>query len=204
MRVKTEAKRQAIVAAAAEVFQEAGFEGASMAVIATRVGGSKATLYSYFPSKEELFIEVMRTAGERQFQPIVAGLGDGSADPGKTLQNFGEKMLASSCGETFVQTRRALISESGRSDIGLRFFQAGPQKGLQQIAIYLETQMTLGRLKKTDPLLAAMQLNALLECETVMPLLLGVVKPPSPAQIRLAVRRALKTFFAAYAPETAC
>lgn len=47
MRVRTEAKRDAIVEAASEVFLESGFEGASMAQIATLVGGSKATLYGY-------------------------------------------------------------------------------------------------------------------------------------------------------------
>ena len=54
MRVKTEAKRQHIVDVAAQAFRELGFEGASMAEICARVGGSKATLYNYFASKEEL------------------------------------------------------------------------------------------------------------------------------------------------------
>lgn len=59
MRTKSDEKRQAILDVAAEVFREAGFERASMSEICTRVGGSKATLYNYFPSKEELFFEVM-------------------------------------------------------------------------------------------------------------------------------------------------
>ena len=58
MRVRTESKREAILEAASHVFLESGFEGASMAEIAARVGGSKATLYGYFGSKEDLFVEV--------------------------------------------------------------------------------------------------------------------------------------------------
>ena len=59
MKTKTEAKRQAILKAAAEVFRKVGFERASMSEIRARIGGSKATLYNYFPSKEKLFFEVM-------------------------------------------------------------------------------------------------------------------------------------------------
>ena len=59
MRVKSEARRQAILDVAAEVFREHGFEHASMSEMTARLGGSKSTLYSYFASKEELFLEVM-------------------------------------------------------------------------------------------------------------------------------------------------
>ena len=64
MKTKTESKRQAIIQAAAEVFREVGFERASMSDIRERIGGSKATLYNYFPSKEKLFFEVMHQAKE--------------------------------------------------------------------------------------------------------------------------------------------
>ncbi len=64
MRVKTEERRQAIIEKAREVFQEEGFDRASMSEIAARVGGSKATLYSYFKSKEELFVAVMKGSTE--------------------------------------------------------------------------------------------------------------------------------------------
>ena len=40
MKTKTEAKRLAILKAAAEVFRQTGFERASMAEIQKRVGGS--------------------------------------------------------------------------------------------------------------------------------------------------------------------
>ncbi|WP_206336533.1 TetR/AcrR family transcriptional regulator, partial [Pseudomonas viridiflava] len=50
VRVLTDAKRDAIIDAAAQVFQEDGFEAASMAAIAARVGGSKSTLYRYYNS----------------------------------------------------------------------------------------------------------------------------------------------------------
>lgn len=49
-----QAHRDAIAAAAAELFEEKGVEAATMDDIAGRAGYSKATVYVYFKSKEEL------------------------------------------------------------------------------------------------------------------------------------------------------
>jgi AcrR family transcriptional regulator len=201
MRVKTEAKRDAILDAASHVFLEAGFEGASMTEIATRIGGSKGTLYGYFSSKEELFVAVMHEAARKQFEPVFAAMNQEVDNLPKALQTFGEKSLEFLCSDRSIQARRAVIAESGRTDIGKRFYEMGPKFGMQKIAEFLGNQMDLGRLRKSDPLLAAMQLMALFECETIMPLMFGVEKTLSKARIRLAVRHALNTFFAAHATE---
>ena len=54
MRVRTEEKRREIVRIARDLFHEHGFERTSMSMISEAVGGSKATLYGYFASKEQL------------------------------------------------------------------------------------------------------------------------------------------------------
>ena len=59
MRVRTEEKRQEIIRIAAELFEQLGYERTSMSAIAARVGGSKATLYGYFASKEDLLRAVL-------------------------------------------------------------------------------------------------------------------------------------------------
>ncbi len=202
MRVKTEAKRESILAAASEVFLEAGFEGASMAEIATRVGGSKATLYSYFSSKEELFVAAMQEEASKQFEPVFLALNNEIGNLQEALQTFGEKMLEFLCLPSSIQTRRAVLAESGRTDIGKHFHEIGPKVGIQRFAEFLERQMKLGRLKKSNPQLAAIQLGALLDCETVMPLMMGIETAISKSQIKLAVGRAVETFLAAYAIPT--
>ncbi len=45
--------------AAAELFAERGYAGASMTDIARRVGVRKPSLYNYYPSKEELFMDLL-------------------------------------------------------------------------------------------------------------------------------------------------
>lgn len=201
MRVKTEAKREAILAAACRVFRDAGFEGASMGEIASLVGGSKATLYGYFSSKEELFVAAMHEEAVKEFEPVFTALAGQVENLHDTLQACGEKVLEFLCSLSRIQIKRAIIAESGRSDIGKRFYEMGPKIGLQRTADFLDRQMTLGNLRRSDPHLAAVQLIALLECETVTPLILGIDVNISKLEIRYAVERALKTFMAAYATE---
>src|SRR3546814_2172753 len=71
MRVKSEARKDAILSIALEVFREVGFEAASMSQIASRVGGSKATLYSYFSSKEELLFEAMMHSTDKHANDVL-------------------------------------------------------------------------------------------------------------------------------------
>src|SRR5690606_8195549 len=61
---KSDTRRQAILATATAVFSESGFDRASMSDISARMGCSKATLYSYFGSKEALFLELVEEATE--------------------------------------------------------------------------------------------------------------------------------------------
>ena len=58
-------RRDAILAAANEVFATRGFRGASLATIAKRVGMSEPGLLHHFASKEELLLELCRQNEER-------------------------------------------------------------------------------------------------------------------------------------------
>lgn len=55
----TDRKRQAIIQAAINEFRDNGFEITSMDRIAATAGVSKRTVYNHFPSKEELFAEIL-------------------------------------------------------------------------------------------------------------------------------------------------
>jgi AcrR family transcriptional regulator len=52
-------RRDAIVAAAASLYARRGFQGASVAELAKACGTSKALIYHYFPSKDDILYEVM-------------------------------------------------------------------------------------------------------------------------------------------------
>lgn len=55
-----EIRRQAILAAAQQLFLETGYPQLRMTDLADRLGLAKGTLYLYFPTKEALFLAVLR------------------------------------------------------------------------------------------------------------------------------------------------
>ncbi len=59
--VDFEEKQRGILASAAAVFAEMGMEKASMAQIAAHSNVSKALLYHYYPSKDALIFDIVRT-----------------------------------------------------------------------------------------------------------------------------------------------
>lgn len=197
MRVKSEAKRQSIIDAAAAVFMEQGFSAASMSEIASRAGGSKATLYSYFPSKEELFCETMRDLCEERVQPVFTALETGQ-ELAETLELFGVGFLREILSPDLLAIRRMIVAEAGRSRVGQLFFNQGPKVGRTRIAHFLEQQMQLGHLKKGDPWRATLHLLALLTADLADECLWGVRETPSDQEITEHVRSALAVFFAAY------
>lgn len=200
MRVRTESKRDAIIETAGAVFAELGYERTSMSEIAARIGGSKATIYGYFASKEELFLEVSQAAAKQHLEPAFSELEAGTADLAATLRHFGEKTMAFVCSTQAVKDVRMVIGESGNSDIGGRFYKSGPCKGLEALGQFLRRAMDDGNLRAADADVASRHLLGLLQSELFWPLLYGAKAAVTRPQVRLAVDRAVEVFLRAYAP----
>ncbi len=60
-KVRSAARREAILAAALDEFAASGFEAARLDDVAKRAGVAKGTIYLYFRDKESLFQELVRT-----------------------------------------------------------------------------------------------------------------------------------------------
>jgi AcrR family transcriptional regulator len=197
---KSDAKRQAILENAYRLFRARGFDGTSMADITTEVGGSKATLYSHFPSKEELFVECMMAALENYMFDSLKHLDASGPDAEVVLRNFGMSVLSFICSPEQIEVRRLMIAEAARSGTGKFFFDKITALR-SKIASFLATCMASGLLRRDDPDLAADHLGALLEAEILEPLLLHVREgAPDEKEIALAARRAVAAFLRAYAP----
>jgi AcrR family transcriptional regulator len=198
MKSKTEAKRQAILEAAAEVFREVGFERASMSEIRARIGGSKATLYNYFPSKEKLFFEVMHHAKALELEAIVGALNQDADDLKQELVHFGQKFLAVVYSPEAIAVRRLVIAEARHSDVGKVTFERMTVPIEKQVAEFLKRNMKRGNLRTADAKTAAMHLLGLLESEALQRVLLGVIESVKPDAISGAVRRAVDAFLSGY------
>ena len=199
MRVKTKEKRQEILAVATQTFQELGFEGTSMSQICARVGGSKATIYNYFASKEELFFEVMYELTDKEFEAVVALLNDATPDVRETLLDFGRGLLKLLYAPDVVAARRMMIAESGRSDLGRRCFERGPKRAQDHVAAYLSSSIQRGKLRDCDTHIAARHLLGLLESEIFEVFMLKVQEKLSRKELDLVVTRAVDVFMASYA-----
>jgi AcrR family transcriptional regulator len=198
MRVKTDAKRQEILQAAAAVLREQGFAGASMAAVSQRIGGSKATLYRYFSSKEDLFLTTLLDAAQDQAARLFDTLKP-STDLRAVLERFGLRFLELTLSPNVLAIRRILIAEGSRSGLGQRLFERGPQSTWSKMADFLEGEIKSGRLRRDDPWMMAMHLRGLLEADIVNRALLGAEIDTRPASLRLYAVKAVDVMLRAYA-----
>lgn len=198
MRVKTDAKRQAILAAAGAVFRELGFAGASMAAVAERVGGSKATLYRYFSSKEDLFVTLMFDAVFDDANATFDMLKP-SDDLRRTLERFGASLLQSSLSERSLSVRRNSLSEGERSGIGQMLYDRGAKRLWSRMADFMAGEMAAGRLRAVDPWMVSMHLRGMLEADVVNRAVMGAKIDARPRYLREHAAKAVDAFLRAYA-----
>ena len=200
MRAKTETRRQAILDAAAQVFQEMGFERTTLAAICERLGYSKATLYNYFASKEELFSVVVFEATEAEFQATLEALDSSVADMTEALEKFGRGLLALLYSPQVQAVRRLIVAEAGRSELGRKCYDLGPVRNEAATAVFLQQAMDVGQLRQADARIAALHLRGLLEAEWLDRFLFQTLEPVSTEDINATVHRAVAAFMAAYGP----
>lgn len=196
---KTDRKRRQIVDAAYRLFQRNGFDKTTMSQVTEAVGGSKATLYNYFPSKEELFIECVTSICDHYLLAAFAGLQEPKANLGATLLHLGRTTPRLTCAPEMVAARRLMIAEAERSGIG-RLYYEKTMKYIEELAAFLANAMDGGQLRKADPKLAAHHLRALVEAEILDRCLLDAeAMPPSSATLSRSARNAITLFFRIYA-----
>ena len=193
-------RRRAILSLARDVFLAEGYAAASMSSIAARVGGSKATLYNYFPSKEALFTAVV----DDQCAHVMASMSafDAEADDiAVALRRFGEQFTRAILSEEVIALHRLVVAESIRfPEIGDALYEAGPRTGHLRLTAIIGDAMAAGRLRPADPSRAAQQLTDLCLSGLYRHRLWNVPPIPSNQDICDNVEAALAVFLAAYGP----
>ncbi|WP_026840558.1 TetR/AcrR family transcriptional regulator [Citrifermentans bremense] len=195
---KSDTKRQHILSVAAQAFQELGLERTTMSEICARVGGSKATLYNYFSSKEELFFEVMNRSTEAEFEAVYSAVDPSTEDIASSLRNFGERLLGILYSPRVRANRHLAISASGHTQLGRVVYERGVQRGQKLVSDFLREAMGLGKLRQADPVVATKHLYSLLEAELIDRFLFQLLGEVSEEEIKLIADRAIDVFMAAY------
>lgn len=166
MRVRTDERRRAIVDAAWTVFRETGYDRTTMSMVSTKVGGSKATLYGYFQSKEQLFAAVLEQVIGEQAEAAFARLA-GEGDLEARLGAFARGYMDVRMTPDMIAIERALIGEGERSDLGARLRNSLIQPHWRRLTGLLDQEMQAGRLRKADPSLATWHFRGLIEVDLV-------------------------------------
>jgi len=179
---------------------EHGYAATTMSGIAATLGGSKGTLWSYFPSKEELFSSVLEEATDAFRAKLSQILDNASGDVASALRQFCISLTTKITRPEAVALHRLVMSETSRfPEVGTIFFDRAPHMTQKLLAQYLSGAMDSGFLRQDDPLAMARELSALCLAGSHQKLLLGVIDTPTPDVIERDVDRALAIFLRAYA-----
>jgi AcrR family transcriptional regulator len=191
-------RRAAILEIARAAFLEHGYSGTSMSQISVRLGGSKATLYNYFPSKKDLFVALADEETTRIFAPLF-DVGEMQGDIRTVLEKFIRRFLVLLLSDDLIAFYRLVVAESARfPEIGLTAYEFGVKRGLDRMAAYFTEAMEKGELRRANVLVATEQFLDL--CAGLMhrKRLWGLTGEPSQKDIEAQAGRALTTFLAAY------
>jgi AcrR family transcriptional regulator len=185
-----------ILDAAADLFLEVGYEQTSIDAILLRSGGSKSTLYAYFPTKQDLFRSVIDTVVD-------------NSDLGAALDIRSNARVVLT--EFAVSRQRVVLSTRHRAVLGLviaerdRFpdlaeiyWNRGPQRSGRELVTYLEALRNREILAIDDAVEAAEFFLGMLFQRWHKQLFYVSAPPPSEAIIRARAERVVARFWAAY------
>ncbi|MHA6233542.1 TetR/AcrR family transcriptional regulator [Pseudomonas fluorescens group sp. PF-69] len=158
----TDRKREAIIQAAIAEFRANGFEITSMDKIAATAGVSKRTVYNHFPSKEELFAEILNQLWTRvtteQETPYRA---DQPLREQLRLQLMAKMQMLGD--ENFLDLARVAIAATIHSPERAQDMVARLGEREESLTVWIRAAQADGRLKAVDPAFAAQQVQGLLK-----------------------------------------
>jgi AcrR family transcriptional regulator len=182
--------RQEILSAALRLFAEKGFPNVSMQEIAAAAEFATGTLYNFFPSKEDLFFELLLATAEESLSLILPAL-DGPEDEWEKLSRF-IRLHEGIIREQGPALRLYVLESGGRCLPGPRV-EAKKKEIDEQIVSRLSeviaAGISKGLINDVDPVIAAKCLSASLES-----LILAAVGTPQATNVGEDLRK-IETLF---------
>jgi AcrR family transcriptional regulator len=171
--------------AAAQVFLENGYGGATIDLVVERAGASKATVYSFFGGKDGLFAAIVEERCER----ILSAFGDPEVVDSNVLsalahiaRRYMEVVLAPDA----VGLYRLIIAEGVRfPELVRTFYQLGPDRTNAHLAGMLSVWRQRGLVRLDDPQLAAVQFFDSVSGDLHRRAMSGII----PRNVRAAIQR---------------
>lgn len=179
------------------LFGEHGYHGVTMDEVVAEAGGSKATLYRYFSSKEELFealIDDVRAGTESA--PAVADLRH--LDFATALDHIGRDVAAAALDPRVTVLFRMALGEFNRfPGLARALFARGPATSYARLIAVLQDRAEAGEVEVPDPQVAAEQFFGGIVGHQQMRLALGAGAPTAD-EVDARVRAAVDVFVRIY------
>lgn len=195
---RRQSRREAILDVAERSFMEHGYAATTMSAIAAALGGSKGTLWSYFPAKELLFAAVLDRATEAFQQQLTLILNPQDALEA-TLHRFARGFLQRVTSPEALALYRLAMGEANRfPETGRIFHDRALGRTLGVLAAYLAEIKARGLLRADDTRVAAQHLMALCLSGCHQMLLLRVIDDADASRIEGDAVSAVAAFMRAY------
>lgn len=155
LRPHYESRKTEIILKALQVFGNNGYSATSMDNIASECGFTKAVLYQYFKSKEELFSAIF-------YEPTVMNNLDdihiepSTADLNEVLNRMGSLFMKMFEDPNRLNLTRIVVAESVRfPELGQMMYTKAINVVAEKFSQYLETLSKMGQIKCSNTKLAA-------------------------------------------------
>jgi AcrR family transcriptional regulator len=157
LRPRGQTRRAQILDAATKVFVENGYGAATIDLVVSRAGASKATIYSFFGGKEGLFTAIIEERAER----ILAALphvGIDHVDVRTTLTEIGRRYMRVAMSPDAIGLYRLILAEGLRfPELARTFYRIGPERVSERVASLLRAWRRQRLITVDDAYLAAVQ-----------------------------------------------
>ncbi|WP_437191572.1 TetR/AcrR family transcriptional regulator [Planctomicrobium sp. SH527] len=190
-------KRESILDAAVQQFGSSGFENTSMDRISEVAKVSKRTVYNHFPSKENLFAAIVERLKSR-----CEDLDQFPYDPHQPLEpqlrNIGQMYAEMTSSEELKDLARVILPRFLQTPELSQQLLGDTKPGEQALINWIKNVQKSGRLKPSDPRIAARQFQGLINTFAFWPQILGSEPPLTPRQQKDVIHSAVAMFLDHY------
>jgi len=176
-------KRATILAAAADLIVERGYDGTNLDAICERAACSKSAIYSCFGNKEGLLAALTEDIALDLSQALHA-LHLQQVSVEEALQRYARLALRSILDEKHIAIVRATISTAWKyPELGPVYYEVGALTAQSALAQYFEGQSRDGVLNVPDPHRAAKEFQGVLLWDRMLAQIVGAKNRPGDVEI---------------------
>jgi AcrR family transcriptional regulator len=171
-----------------------------MAALSERLGGSKATLYGYFPSKEDLLRAVIKCEVATEFDRIANAFNE-TTDLRDWLIKLGVAYHNKRLSSLPVANIRSIVNQPPGSTMGKEFYETIIRPAFEGLGQKFQELMDQGRLKRDDPWVVLMHWKGLNDWDLFERRMMGAISGPEDVDVGRVATLAADAFLKLYGVE---